>query len=141
MSESNPHKFDFSCGLVLVLALHIVFGILWFMIASLLITTIPFFQGNYNFLLLGFPLFFLGITQIAYLIPAYAYFANKQRHEVGKGIICSAVLTLFINSACFAQMAGGSFFYGEAVLWLLGGISLATAIGLLGRFLINRRMR
>jgi hypothetical protein len=139
-NNAHPRRGDFIWGLLLVPALHIAFAIIWTGVAFVLGATIPFFGHSYNFILLGVPLFFLGITQIAYLIPAYSYFANKQRWEVGKGLLAGGLLTALLSGICFGQMAGGIVLDPTTVAVLLGGTVAATAIGLFGRFLLNRRM-
>jgi hypothetical protein len=140
MNDSTTAR-DLIGGLFLVPALHIAFGIIWLGIAVVLMITGPFFNQGYNFILLGMPYFFLGITQIAYVLPAHGYFAQKQRPEVCKGLIVSAIITLLVNGACFMSMAGSNPVRREDLLFLLLGLLVALAIGGLARALIRRRMR
>lgn len=112
MGQSTPgsnREKGFVAGLLLVPALHIAFLILWFIVSYLILITsiIPYFSRDYNFILLGFPLFFLSVSQLTYLIPACVYFARRRRREVCKGIICGGLITGLVNSTCFASMGGG----------------------------------
>jgi hypothetical protein len=134
MNQPHPHALrDFIGGLLLVLALHIAFGVLCFGIAYGLVYVfkVPFFNQNYNALLLGIPIFFLGLSQVLYLIPAALYFNKKQRHEVTKGIICGGVVTLLLNGSCFGIGMGGGIVPIAAI-----GLSLVY-IGLM----LNQRWR
>jgi hypothetical protein len=136
MNQPNHRiSHDFILGLFLVPLLHFAFMLLWLGISLLLISMIPFFNRNYNFFLLGFPLFFLSITQIIYLIPAYIYFARKQRPEVGKGITLGAIVTLLINGACFSSFGMG----GGLPQLVIIGIIFAITIGLISYLLVTRR--
>jgi hypothetical protein len=141
MNQHNPNPTrDFVGGLILVPLLHIAFAAIWFGISVLLTLVFPFFNHNYNFFLLFIPIAALSLTQIIYLIPAYIYFARRQRPEVGKGIILGAIATLLINGACFAQM--GSFGYaGSTPQLLIAAIVILITIGLIGYLLVTRRQR
>jgi hypothetical protein len=109
MQPNRSNRFlDFIGGLFLVAGLHFVFLIVWIGIAYVLVLTIPFFNQYYNVFFLGIPLFFLGLTQILYLLPAMLYFSKKQRDEVAKGIVCGGVVTALLNGSCFgAGVSGG----------------------------------
>jgi hypothetical protein len=128
-------------GIFLVPALHIAFSIGWAIISALIIATVPFFNRDYNFFLLAYPVFLPGLIQTAYLIPAYTYFANKQRRETCKGIIAGAIIVLLLNSACFGSMISGGIgrFDLAGILLLVGSFLVPLSIGFLVRFLINRR--
>jgi hypothetical protein len=139
MNQANP-KADFIKGVLLVPGFHIAFSLIWIGIDYLiLLLTSPFYKWSYNIFLLPLPIYVLGITQIAYLMPAHTYFIHKQRPEVGKGIIVGAIITGLVNGTCFAKMMGVEMIGG--VLVALIGILLATVIGLLGRWFVKRRMR
>jgi hypothetical protein len=128
-------------GIFLVPALHIAFSIVWTSISWLLVVTVPFFNRDYNVFFLAYPIFLPALTQIAYVIPAYTYFANKQRRETCKGIITGAIVVLLLNGACFGSMMIGGIGTIDlaAILLLVGSFLVPLSIGLLGRFLINRR--
>jgi hypothetical protein len=132
MNPSNPNALrDFIGGLFLVPALHIAFCIVWIGIAYLLTLAFPFFNRDYNVILLGIPLFCLGLTQILYLIPAGLYFAKKQRHEVTKGIICGGVVTALLNGSCFGANIGGG---------IVPMVALGLSLVYIG-FMVNQRYR
>ncbi len=138
MNQPNPNR-DFIGGLLLVPALHIAFTVIWFGISALLTMVFPFFNRDYNVLLLFIPIAIIGITQIIYLIPAYIHFTRKQRPEVGKGIILGAIVTLLINGSRFAMGTFGV--GGGAPQLLIVGIVIAITIGLIGYLLVTRRQR
>jgi hypothetical protein len=134
MNQTNPNR-DFIGGLLIVPALHIAFTVIWFGISVLLTIVFPFFNRDYNVFLLFIPIAALSLTQIIYLIPAYIYFTRKQRHEVGKGIILGAIVTLLINGACFGAMGTGG---GLPQLVIIGMI-LTVTIALIAYLLVTRR--
>jgi hypothetical protein len=141
MNQHNPNPTrDFIGGLILVPLLHTAFTIIWFGISALLTIAIPFFNRDYNFFLLFIPIAALSLTQIIYLIPAYIYFARRQRLEVGKGILLGAIATLLINGACFAQMGNFGNVGGTPQL-LIAAIVILITIGLIGYLLVTRRQR
>ncbi len=136
MNQPNPKTTrDFIGGLVLVLLLHIAFTIVWFGISALLTLVFPFFNRDYNSLLLFIPIAALSLTQVVYLIPAYIHFTRKHRPEVGKGIILGAIVTLLINGACFS-----SFGMGVPQLVIIS-IIFAVTIGLIGYLLVTSGQR
>jgi hypothetical protein len=128
---------DFIRGVFLVPAAHTAFSIGWLGISVVLILILPFFNHNYNFILLGIPYFFLAITQLLYLIPLYIHFVRQQRHEVCKGIILSATATLLINGACFARI-GSLGIVGNAPQLLIAAIAILITIGIIGQILVQR---
>jgi hypothetical protein len=137
MNQPDSNR-DFIGGILLVPALHIAFTIIWFGISALLTMVFPFFNRNYNVFLLFIPIVTLSLTQSIYLIPAYIHFARKQRHEVGKGIILGAIVTLLINGACFAQMGNFGNAGGTPQL-LIAAIIMLITIGLIAYFLAKNR--
>jgi hypothetical protein len=141
VNQPNPKQTrDFIGGIVLVPLLHIAFTIIWFGISALLTLVFPFFHRDYNIFLLFIPIVALSLTQIIYLIPAYIYFARKQRPEVGKGIFLGAIATLLINGACFAQLGGTYSSSGGAPQLIIAGIVIVITIGLIGYLLATRRL-
>jgi hypothetical protein len=134
MNQPNPNR-DFIGGILLVLALHIAFTVIWFGISVLLTIVFPFFNRNYNVFLLFIPIVALSLTQIIYVVPAYIYFTRKQRPEVGKGINLGAIITLLINGACFGSMGAGG---GLPQLVIIGMI-LTVTIGLIAYYLVTNR--
>jgi hypothetical protein len=138
MNQPHPNLRlrDFIGGLFLVAALHMVFGIIWSGIAYGLGLTVPFFSQNYNSILLSLPLFFPGISQIIYLIPAYVYFAKKQRHEVTKGILCGGIVTALLNGSCFGSLVSGS-----PILFLITAVVTLLGVLYVGQQIANRERR
>lgn len=143
MNQPNPNR-DFIGGLLLVPALHIAFTIVWFGISMLLIWIFPFFNRDYNALLLFIPIVVLSLTQVIYLVPAYIYFTRKQRPEVGKGISLGAIITLLINGGCFASLGSGGGMMPQleivgVILAVTIGVILAVTIGLIIYLIVTRR--
>jgi hypothetical protein len=96
--RANP-ILEFIIGIVLTIALQIIAILL----AVLLIYGSIAVINALPVIVAGAPALLIGITQIAYLAPLYAYFTKRGRKEVGKGIILGAIVTLLINGSCFAQ--------------------------------------
>jgi hypothetical protein len=98
---------EFILGAILVLAIQIIVVVLSaiFIYASIgVVNVLKIDHPNSLPLILGgAPTFFIGVTQIAYLAPLFAYFAQRGRREVSKGILLGAIVTLLLNSACFAS--------------------------------------
>ncbi len=124
--NSNP-KSDFIGGMIWVLLLHIAFGCLWFLLSAAVLSAIPYFNKNYNFMLLLLPILFIGITQIIYLLPAYFYFSKKGRSEVGKGIIVGGLITFMVDGACSGTITLGA--TGIAGIFIM---AIVLTIGLVG---------
>ncbi len=136
MKQPNSDR-DFIGGILLVPLLHLAFTIVWIGIFILLTLIFSALNRVDNLLLSFIPIATLGITQISYLIPAYAYFARQQRPEVGKGIIFSATITALLNGACAVPMIG---IVNLGALPLIGiVIAVTVTIGLIGRLIIQRR--
>jgi uncharacterized BrkB/YihY/UPF0761 family membrane protein len=104
--SANPIR-EFILGIVLTIALQVIAIILGILLIYGSIAVINALQLRPNsalpVIITGAPALFIGITQIAYLAPLYAYFAKRRRQEVGKGILLGAIVTLLINGSCFAQ--------------------------------------
>jgi hypothetical protein len=97
---------EFLLGAILVLALQIIVGVLTVILIYGTIAIVSILKLNnpssLPILLGGAPTLFIGVTQIAYLAPLFAYFAQRGRREVSKGILLGAIVTLLVNSACYA---------------------------------------
>jgi hypothetical protein len=97
---------EFILGAILVLALQIIVGVLTVILiyGTIAIVSVFRIQPNGPLLVLipSAPSLFIGVTQIAYLAPLFAYFAQRGRREVSKGILLGAIVTLLLNSACYA---------------------------------------
>jgi uncharacterized BrkB/YihY/UPF0761 family membrane protein len=104
--RANP-ILEFILGIILTITLQIIAMISAVLLIYGSIAIINVFRLRPNdalpVIITGAPALFIGITQIAYLAPLYAYFAKRRRQEVGKGILLGAIVTLLINGSCFAQ--------------------------------------
>jgi hypothetical protein len=124
--NANP-ILEFILGMILVLAIQIIVVVLSFALISGLIMVINLLRiqspSTLPVLIISAPMFFIGVTQIAYLVPLCAYFANRRRYEVSKGIIVAAIVTLLINGSCFS---------GQNVFGLIDylGINTYKSLGL-----------
>jgi uncharacterized BrkB/YihY/UPF0761 family membrane protein len=106
-SPKNNPILEFILGIILTIALQVIAFVLGILLIYGSIALISALQLGPNdaspVIIAGAPALFIGITQIAYLAPIYAYFAKRGRQEVGKGIILGAIVTLLLNSSCFSQ--------------------------------------
>ena len=50
---------------------------------------------------LAFSFFFIGLTQLVYVIPAILIVRRKGRPDIVKGIIIGAAVTFLLNAACY----------------------------------------
>lgn len=135
MNEQNPHRTrDFVGGIILVLLLHIAFVIVLFVAGYLIaILKVPFFNRDYNILLLFLPIVFISISQVIYLLPTYYYFSRKGRSEVCKGIVVGSLITFMVNGTC-----SGSLSFGGMNVMSLGIAITAVAIGAIGIWWVTR---
>jgi hypothetical protein len=125
--DRNPKfRHSFFAGLLLVPLLHIAFTIVWVIISIGLTVAFPFFNTSYNGLFLLYPIVALGLTQVAYLLPAYILFAKKRRTEVCKGIIAGAFVTFLVSGTCSTA------FFGFLSFGLYAKIIVPIALGSLG---------
>ena len=47
-----------------------------------------------------FSLFFIGLSQLIYMIPAIIYFRKQRETETAQGLIIGAGITFLLNAAC-----------------------------------------
>ncbi len=67
-ADRNPKfRHSFFAGLLLVPLLHVAFTIVWIIISIGLAIVFPFFNTSYNGWFLLYPIFALGLTQVACL--------------------------------------------------------------------------
>jgi formate-dependent nitrite reductase membrane component NrfD len=101
--NANP-ILEFILGMILVLAIQIIVVVLSIALIYGSIAVINLLRiqapSTLPILITGAPTFFIGVTQIAYLVPLCAYFANRRRYEVSKGIIVAAIVTLLPDWLC-----------------------------------------
>ena len=79
--ETNPYPLDWALGLGLLLLLHLI-------------------QIPLAAVTLGLSLIALGLTQLAYVIPAVIIARRKGRPGIAKGLIIGAALTFLLNGTC-----------------------------------------
>jgi hypothetical protein len=111
--------------MVCLLSIVLIFGM------SGIINTFNIATSDASLIAIAGSLFiFMGITQIAYLAPLLAYFAQRGRREVNKGILLGAIVTFLLNSACFAS-PGILLTTTTLGMRTYASIALASAIALL----------
>ena len=49
----------------------------------------------------GLTIFFIGLTQLVYLIPAIFIAASRERPGIAKGLLIGGSVTFLLNAACF----------------------------------------
>jgi hypothetical protein len=54
------------------------------------------------------PAWFIGITQLCYIIPVALYFNKKGRPGIVQGLIIGAAITFLLNAACFGYLMMGN---------------------------------
>lgn len=95
----NRNLRDLIGGIFLVPALNIGF----FLLASPLMM---FVKGDSVIaMIIGAAFLFIGITQFIYLTPLMLKFRREGRFELVKGMSIGAIITIFLNSACFSLLA------------------------------------
>src|SRR4051794_13976959 len=50
--------------------------------------------------------FFIGLSQCVYMIPAYIYFRKNGETETAKGLLIGASITFLLNATCTAIVFG-----------------------------------
>ncbi|HJT25464.1 MAG TPA: hypothetical protein VJ873_12900 [bacterium] len=53
------------------------------------------------------PAWIIGVTQLAYILPAIAHFRGKNRPGIVQGLIIGAAITFLLNAACFGYLFMG----------------------------------
>ncbi len=54
----------------------------------------------------GVSMFFIGITQGVYMVPAYIVARARERRDVGRVLVILGGITFLLNAACFGILAG-----------------------------------
>lgn len=80
---TNPSSYDWLLGLGLLLLLHLI-------------------QIPLAVISMGLSLVAIGLTQLAYVIPAIIIYKKKNRPGVVKGLIIGAAITLLLTGTCTA---------------------------------------
>lgn len=104
MSRRNEHR-EFIAGLIFILLINGLVALIeyYFGVQPTLTTywtnsaSAPFYVPIFFF---GF--IFIGISQFLYVIPIISISRQKQKFEFQKGVLTGALVTLFLNCACFA---------------------------------------
>jgi hypothetical protein len=65
-----------------------------------------------HFLLVLVPsaIFFIGIAQLIYIVPATVIAFSKGKRAIGQGILIGAGITFLVNTACFGAVMSGWFY-------------------------------
>lgn len=104
MNETpQPERHGVGRGVALGIGLNAVFVLLWFgRVTYGLRGALPQLP-SYLWLntLLFRSLFWIGVTQLIYILPAIAHFHRKQRPGVVKGLIIAAALVVLLNGICW----------------------------------------
>jgi hypothetical protein len=140
---------EFMLGAILVLAIQFIVGLLTIVLIIGMIGVIDTFHiptpDASLVTIASSPFLFIGITQIAYLVPLFAYLAERRKHEVNKGILLGAIVTFLINSACFASPGMleaitiiGIGPYNRLALAIAIALLISGTIGWLGVKRVNR---
>jgi hypothetical protein len=139
MSRRNPNQVnairDFFAGLLLMSGLHITFGVIWGIVFYLIARIIPDLNSLNGLMIFIIPLLWIGFIQVFYLLPVCSFFAQKQRQEVCKGILTTALLIFSVSLSCAIEdWANLSLMSLLAIL-----IAISTLIGLGLKSLIDRQ--
>lgn len=91
MSEKNDEndKEEFGKGIGYTFGLHIIFAAILYLVFSI--------SGELIFLLM---IFFIGVSQVLYILPAVFIAQSKGRPQLAKGFIVGAAITFLLNAAC-----------------------------------------
>lgn len=91
-------------GVLSVFLGHVLACLLMF-----LVTWIASFVGpmpNELGIVLLYAFFFIGITQLLYVIPLGLWLRHIGRFDTMKGVVIGTVITMLLNGACFLSLAG-----------------------------------
>jgi hypothetical protein len=61
-------------------------------------------SGDYCILAGLFPPLLIGLSQLAYMLPAILIAPRRQRRDVAKGLIIGAAITFTLNAACWGTL-------------------------------------
>ena len=95
-SEAHQPVREVWKGLGLLVLLHVIGQLILGFTGRFL----PILGFNRGFLS-PFPLMFVGVTQLVYVIPAILCFKRKGRLGIVTGLIIGASLTFLLNATCF----------------------------------------
>jgi hypothetical protein len=89
-SDKNDKK-EFEEGLGYTVGLHIIFACILYLL---------FLISGKSDLPFLFPIFFIGISQLLYMLPAILIAQGKDRPQLAKGFMIGAAITFLLNAAC-----------------------------------------
>jgi hypothetical protein len=92
--------------------------------------------GGINRIHLPFICSSIWIVQFLYLIPIVRHYRKKRQWEVVKGISVGAIVTIFINSACYRLIPAGANDIPK-----IGAVVLTIVVMLITFYAFNRRSR
>jgi Na+/proline symporter len=127
----NQNLRDLIGGIFLVPALNIGF----FLLGSPLMMFVK--SDSIIATIIGAAFLFIGITQFIYLTPLMLKFRREGRFELVKGMSIGAIITIFLNSACFSLIAAAS---GELRNFILI-VVITVMLMMMTFYLFNRRSR
>jgi hypothetical protein len=84
-------KEEFHKGLGYTVVLHIIFASILYVL---------FLISDYDNVLALIPIFFIGISQLVYMIPAILIAQGKGRPQFARGFVVGAAVTFLLNAAC-----------------------------------------
>ena len=81
-------------GLGVTLLFHaIAMGILFFILAVVV-------NSEEGLMWVVYPMMYMGLTQLVYMIPAILIFRSRGATEIAKGLIVGASMTFLLNATC-----------------------------------------
>jgi len=102
---SKSHEYDRVAGICLLITLHAIAFVIWFLILARLevilesILEQPFEDRLLNFFISAIAV--SGILQLLYLVPLCIWLKRKNQLSMMEGVIIGAVITILLNSFCF----------------------------------------
>jgi hypothetical protein len=97
-AATQPSSRDVKRGVVLVFAMHAIYALLWLAWWVLALKANAPGVDNRPELFMWASIFYVGVTQMIYVLPVIAYYWRKQRPLVVKGLIIAAALTVALNA-------------------------------------------
>lgn len=106
MSQRNEF-IDIVLGMLLVFGLHILAIAIGGLIGSVAISLsgTGTALGSAISALLVYALFFIGISQLVYILPIIFWLRRRQKWGLMKGVIIGAVLTALLNGGCWLLLS------------------------------------
>jgi hypothetical protein len=100
ISDLPPDPFERECGSVMK---GIAFGMMAsFLGCTVLAMVLGFGSSSMEWLFV--PLFFVGITQLLWIVPMVLQFRRKGQPETAKGLVIVAALVALLNASCWGLL-------------------------------------